>query len=114
MPDSTIETPEGVSSTAVPQPYVDYFPWLTDKSILQQSQRSSVSIGRADGTGNSGIYYKASLGDDGNGRALVDIFSIDAQRLIVNAGGKYPVKYNGFGAEIENEGDEDATAWNLE
>ena len=114
LPDSTIETPEGVSSTAVPQPYVDYFPWLTDKSILQQSQRSSVSIGRADGTGNSGIYYKASLGDDGNGRALVDIFSIDAQRLIVNAGGKYPVKYNGFGAEIENEGDEDSTAWNLE
>ena len=100
-PDSTVPNSEiiGQSRTAVPRPYVDYFSWLKSP---KQAQQNGLSIGSADPTGNSGIYYKVSLGSDGKGRPLVDLFSIDAMRLIMNVGGKYPNLTNGFGSKVES------------
>jgi len=86
--------PVGPSATAVPQPYVDYFGWLADPSLLDK--QTNVKVARADGTGQSGIYYSVELGGQTGGDPLLEIFSIDAQRLTINAGGYYQVS-DGFG-----------------
>ena len=87
----------GQSSTAVPLPYLNYFGWQQRPELARQP---GLSIGSADGTGNAGIYYKVSLGDDGTGRPLVDVFSIDTMRLLMNVGGKYPKFTDGFGSKV--------------
>ena len=90
----------GRSSTAVPLPYLDYFGWQKRPKLAGQP---GLEIGSADGSGNAGLYYKVSLGDDGTGQPLVDVFSIDAMRLVMNVGGKYPTFTNGFGAQAVSE-----------
>ncbi len=61
-PGSTVPNREviGRSSTAVPQPYVDYFAWLRDPGLIRN--RRQLRIGEADASGNRGIYYRVSLG----------------------------------------------------
>lgn len=87
-------TPAAPSSTATPMPFVDYFGWLADPSLL--SQQSNLKVASADGTGQSGIYYSVELGEQSNGNPLIEVFSLDAQRLVMNAGGYYQLS-NGFG-----------------
>ena len=86
----------GSSSTAVPLPYLDYFHW---QQRPDQARQPGLTIGSADGSGNAGFYYKVSLGDDGHGQPLVDVFSIDSMRLVMNVGGQYPILTNGFGSQ---------------
>ena len=88
--------PAGPSATAVPQPFVDYFGWLNDPSLVNNSE--SINIGLVDATGNSGIYYSAEIGERSNGKPLYEIFSIDTQRLAINAG--YYGLTNGYGASF--------------
>lgn len=109
VPDQGIK---GQTSTPVPQPYVDYFAWLRDPRL---ANNASLTVGSADGSGHSGVYYKVSLGGDTNGKPLVDLFSIDAMRLVMNRGGKYSEFTDGFGpvgqgykAEMETK------TWNLQ
>lgn len=107
---------KGQTSTPAPQPYVDYFAWLKNPKLAKQS---SLSVGSADITGNSGVYYKVSLSADNghqdkrsiNKQPLVDVFSIDTMRLIMNRGGKYPQFTDGFGPDKAAEKTE---TWNLE
>ena len=98
-PASTIANADiiGQSSTAVPQPYLDYFDWYQHP---KRARQPGLEIGSADGSGNAGFYYKVSLGRDRSGRPLVDVFSIDAMRLTMNVGGKYPNLTNGFGSSV--------------
>ncbi|WP_341885926.1 metallophosphoesterase [Synechococcus sp. UW140] len=88
-------TPVGPTSTAVPQPFIDYFGWLSNPSLL--TKQTNVKIKKADGTGQSGIYYSVELGKQDNGTPLIEVFSLDAQRLMMNAGGYYNLS-DGFGA----------------
>jgi hypothetical protein len=88
-----VNPPVGLSSTAVPTPYVEYFAWLTDPSLVDQN---NINVGMADGTGQSGIYYSTTLGEQDNGDPLIELFSIDTQRLLMNVGGYYDLS-NGFG-----------------
>ena len=101
-PESTIPNDSiiGKSSTAVPLPYLDYFNW---QQHPQKAKQSGLEIGSADGSGNTGFYYKVSLGADGTGKPLVDVFSIDSMRLLMNVGGKYPIFTNGFGSKKVSE-----------
>ena len=94
LPNSEIV---GRTSTAVPQPYLDYFGWQEQPELAKSS---GLKIGKADGSGQAGMYYKVSLGHDKDGAPLVDVFSIDAMRLVMNIGGKYPTFTDGFGAEV--------------
>lgn len=87
-------TPVGPTSTPVPQPFVDYFGWLANPALL--TQQSNVKVQKADGTGQSGIYYSVELGAQNNGAPLIEVFSLDAQRLMMNAGGYYQLS-DGFG-----------------
>ena len=87
-------TPVGPTSTAVPQPFIDYFGWLSNPSLL--TEQTNVKIKKADGTGQSGIYYSVELGKQDNGTPLIEVFSLDAQRLMMNAGGYYNLS-DGFG-----------------
>ena len=87
-------TPVGPTSTAVPQPFIDYFGWLSNPSLL--TKQTNVKIKKADGTGQSGIYYSVELGKQDNGTPLIEVFSLDAQRLMMNAGGYYNLS-DGFG-----------------
>ena len=87
-------TPVGPTSTAVPQPFIDYFGWLSNPSLL--TKQTNVKIKKADGTGQSGIYYSVELGEQDNGTPLIEVFSLDAQRLMMNAGGYYNLS-DGFG-----------------
>ena len=86
-------TPVGPTSTPVPQPFIDYFGWLSNPSLL--TKQANVKIKKADGTGQSGIYYSVELGKQDNGLPLLEVFSLDAQRLIMNAG--YYDLTDGFG-----------------
>ena len=88
--------PVGMTSTAVPSPYVDYFAFMRDPSLLG-SQAKSLTIGSVDNTGNKGIYYSVTLGDQGNGKPLIELFSIDTERLLLNAAVDTPLSdgYNG-------------------
>lgn len=99
-PGSTVPNREviGRSSTAVPQPYVDYFAWLKDPGLIRNRQQ--LRIGEADASGNRGIYYRVSLGEGSGGRPLVDVFSLDTMRLTMNVGGYYPNFTNGFGEAV--------------
>lgn len=98
-PLSTVRNADviGQSSTAVPLPYLDYFGWQRRPGL---SKPTGLEIGCADGSGQAGFYYKVSLGQDGKQRPLVDVFSIDAMRLTMNVGGKYPNFTNGFGSTV--------------
>ena len=87
-------TPVGPTSTAVPQPFIDYFGWLSNPSLL--TKQTNVKVKKADGTGQSGIYYSVELGKQDNGTPLIEVFSLDAQRLMMNAGGYYNLS-DGFG-----------------
>jgi hypothetical protein len=87
-------TPVGPTSTPVPQPFVDYFGWLANPALL--NKQSNVKVKKADGTGQSGIYYSVELGAQNNGAPLIEVFSLDAQRLMMNAGGYYQLS-DGFG-----------------
>ena len=87
-------TPVGPTSTAVPQPFIDYFGWLSNPSLL--TKQTNVKLKKADGTGQSGIYYSVELGKQDNGTPLIEVFSLDAQRLMMNAGGYYNLS-DGFG-----------------
>ena len=80
-------------STAVPQPFIDYFGWLADPSLL--TKQKNIKIASADGTGQSGIYYSVTLGEQDNKQPLIEVFSIDAQRLMMNTG-EYSLS-DGFG-----------------
>lgn len=86
-------TPVGPTSTAVPQPFIDYFGWLSNPSLL--TKQTNVKVKKADGTGQSGIYYSVELGKQDNGAPLIEVFSLDAQRLMMNAG--YYGLSDGFG-----------------
>ena len=77
--------PAGMTSTSIPEPYVDYFAFLRSLDLLGP-QAKSITIGSADGSGNKGIYYSVQLGDQGNGKPLIELFSIDTERLNSNAG----------------------------
>lgn len=77
--------PVGMTSTLIPEPYVDYFAFLRNLDLLGP-QAKSITIGSADGSGNKGIYYSVQLGDQGNGKPLIELFSIDTERLNSNAG----------------------------
>jgi hypothetical protein len=77
--------PAGLTSTVIPEPYIDYFAFLRSPDLLGP-QAKSISIGSADGSGNKGIYYSVELGDQGNGKPLIELFSIDTERLNSNAG----------------------------
>jgi hypothetical protein len=98
-PASTVSNAEiiGQTSTGVPQHYLDYFDW---QNRPRRARQPGLEIGSVDGSGNAGFYYKVSLGSDGSGRPLVDVFSIDAMRLTMNVGGKYPNFTNGFGSAV--------------
>jgi hypothetical protein len=86
--------PVGKTSTAVPQPTLDYFGWLSDPSLL--TRQKNVKIAKADGSGQSGVYYSVELGKQKNGRPLIELFGLDAQRLTMNAGGYYQLS-DGYG-----------------
>lgn len=88
-----VNPPPGLSSTAVPTPFVEYFAWLSDPSLVTQN---NIKVGMADGSGQSGIYYSTTLGEQENGDPLIELFSIDTQRLLMNVGGYYDLS-NGFG-----------------
>lgn len=115
VPDGNIK---GQTRTPAPQPYIDYFAWLKNPSLAKQS---GLSVGLADITGNSGVYYKVSLGTNDtsnrgsrlntNKSPLVDVFSIDSMRLIMNRGGKYPQFTDGLGPDDKARS---ITTWNLE
>ena len=77
--------PAGMTSSGVPAPYIDYFAFMRNTALLG-SQAKSISIGSIDNTGNKGIYYSVKLGDQGNGKPLIELFSIDTERLNTNAG----------------------------
>jgi hypothetical protein len=62
----------------------DYFGWLSNPSLL--TKQTNVKVKKADGTGQSGIYYSVELGKQDNGAPLIEVFSLDAQRLMMNAG----------------------------
>jgi len=79
------DPPAAPTSTAVPQPFIDYFGWLADPSLL--TKQKNIKIASADGTGQSGIYYSVTLGEQENKQPLIEVFSIDAQRLMMNTGG---------------------------
>lgn len=91
---SNTAEPVGATSTAVPKPTLDYFGWLADPSLLKKQKNVKVAI--ADDSGQSGIYYSTQLGEQRNGRPLIELFSLDSQRLIMNAGGYYQLS-NGYG-----------------
>lgn len=94
--------PKAPSSTAVPQPFVDYFPWLTDATLAGTGNDAAVvKTGKVDTSGNSGIYYSVELGNQDNGDPLVEIFAIDTPRLFLNAG-VYDVFTNGYGLTIKD------------
>lgn len=76
--------PAGMTSSGVPAPYIDYFGFMRNTGLLG-TQAKSISIGSVDNTGNSGIYYSVKLGDQGNGKPLIELFSIDTERLNTNA-----------------------------
>jgi hypothetical protein len=107
IPDKDIK---GQSSTPVPQPFIDYFSWLKDPTL---ANNSSLKIGSADGSGNSGVYYKVSLGVDESNKPLIDVFSIDAMRLVMNRGGKYPQFTDGFGPNSDTYKSPENPTWNL-
>jgi hypothetical protein len=86
--------PAGPTSTPVPQPSVDYFGWLADPALL--TNQNNVKVQKADGSGQSGIYYSVELGAQANGDPLIEVFSLDAQRLMMNAG--YYNLSDGFGS----------------
>lgn len=86
--------PVGATSTAVPQPFIDYFGWLADPSLLKK--QSNVKVQKADGTGQAGIYYSVELGQQDDGAPLIELFSLDTQRLTMNAGGYYKLS-DGYG-----------------
>lgn len=77
--------PAGMTSSGVPAPYIDYFSFMRNTALLG-TQAKSISIGSVDDTGNKGIYYSVKLGDQGNGKPLIELFSIDTERLNTNAG----------------------------
>jgi hypothetical protein len=77
--------PAGMTSAGVPAPYIDYFAFMRNTALLG-SQAKSISLGSIDSTGNKGIYYSVKLGDQGNGKPLIELFSIDTERLNTNAG----------------------------
>lgn len=77
--------PVGMTSSGVPAPYIDYFAFMRNTALLG-SQAKSISIGSVDNTGQKGIYYSVKLGDQGNGKPLIELFSIDTERLNTNAG----------------------------
>ena len=96
----------------MPQPFVDYFAWLRNPLL---ANNASLSVGSADGSGHSGVYYKVSLGGDANGKPLVDLFSIDAMHLVMNRGGKYPTFTDGFGPEGPGyKAEMETKVWNLQ
>jgi len=86
--------PVGATSTPVPQPFIDYLGWVADPFLL--SKQDNVKIAHADETGQSGIYYSVKLGGRKKSAPLVEIFSLDTQRLTINAGGYYQLS-NGYG-----------------
>ena len=77
--------PAGMTSSGTPSPYIDYFAFMRNTALLG-SQARSISIGSVDSTGNKGIYYSVRLGDQGDGKPLIELFSIDTERLTTNAG----------------------------
>jgi len=86
--------PVGPTSTPVPQPFIDYLGWLADPSLLKK--QNNFKVAQADGSGQSGIYYSVELGARKKGRPLLEVFSLDTQRLTMNAGGYYQLS-DGFG-----------------
>ena len=93
LSDRNNATPIGQTSTKTPQPFIDYFGWLADPSLLEHQ---TVNVGSADGQGYQGIYYSTELGTQDNGKPLIELFSIDTERLLMNAGYHYKLT-NGFG-----------------
>ena len=83
LSDRNNATPIGQTSTKTPQPFIDYFGWLADPSLLEHQ---TVNVGSADGEGYQGIYYSTELGTQDNGKPLIGLFSIDTERLLMNAG----------------------------
>lgn len=111
IPDSEIK---GQTSTPVPQPYVDYFPWHLNPEL---AKNESLKIGNADRSGHTGVYYKVSLGLDATNNPLVDLFSIDTMRLVMNRGGKYPTFTDGYGPATDNDPktkEFETLSWNLQ
>ena len=94
--------PVGPTSTPVPQPFIDYLGWLSDPTLLKK--QSNVKVAEADGSGQSGIYYSVELGVRGNGKPLLEVFSLDTQRLTMNAGGYYELS-DGFGTDDSDSAD---------
>jgi hypothetical protein len=80
---ATGTTPAGNTSTPVLQPYLDYFGWLADPSLL--TNQSNVKVGRADASGNEGVYFSVTLGQQENGNPLMEVFSIDTTRIVLNS-----------------------------
>lgn len=82
--DNDTAYPAGMTSSGVPAPYIDYFGFMRNTALLG-TQAKSISIGSVDDTGNKGIYYSVKLGDQGDGTPLIELFSIDTERLNTNA-----------------------------
>ena len=90
--------PIGSTSTKVPQPFIDYFGWLANPSLLEHQ---TVNVGSADGEGYQGIYYSTELGTQDNGKPLIELFSIDTQRLLMNAG-YHDALRDGIGPDLDD------------
>jgi len=98
---ATGTTPAGITSSAVLQPYLDYFGWLADPSLLKK--QTNVKVASADASGNEGVYYSVTLGQQDNGNPLMEVFSIDTTRIVLNSNSYYELT-EGLGdqGEISN------------
>ena len=89
--------PAAQSSTPVPQPYLDYHPWLADSNLAGIGKGApTIKTGKADGSANSGIFYSVELGTQENGSPLIEVFALDTPRLFLNAA-IYNVFTDGYG-----------------
>lgn len=96
--ESNSAIPIGSTSTKTPQPFIDYFGWLANPSLLEHQ---TVNVGSADGEGYQGIYYSTELGNQNNGKPLIELFSIDTERILLNAGYHSKLR-NGFGPDTDD------------
>lgn len=81
-----IGAPLAPSSSRGPGATIEYaMPWLLEPSLLGEDA-ARLNVGSVDTTGNSGTYYSISFGEQANGNPLLEVFNLDSQRLIINAG----------------------------
>jgi len=77
--------PIGPSSTSSLRSSIDYFlPFLENPDLLGKD-KTRLNIGAVDKTGNRGTYYSIKLGGSDQD-PLVEVFQLDSERLLVNAG----------------------------